>query len=152
QTMMLSQSQQAVTDFSPGRLETTGRDLDIGIRGSGFIAVLDAGGNEAYTRVGSLEIDNEGRLLSHGLEVVGAGGALVIPEHRAISIGPNGTVSITPPGGGQLEAGQIKLVKPPADQLRKGPDGLLRLAKGGMAEAGPEVVVESGHLEQSNVN
>ncbi|GAA3560893.1 MULTISPECIES: flagellar basal body rod protein FlgF [Marinobacter] len=153
ETKYLSQSQSAVTDFTPGRLETTGRDLDVGIRGAGFLAVIDEAGNEAYTRVGNLSLDAEGQLRIRGREVVGAGGGqLAIPEYQAISIGDNGTISVTPPGGGQLEAGQLKLVNPPLDQLRKGEDGLFRLADGEAAAADPEVLVVSGHLEQSNVN
>lgn len=152
ETKFLSQTQNAVTDFTPGRLETTGRDLDVGIRGEGFLTVLDGQGNEAYTRVGNLQVDAEGRLMIRGREVAGAGGPLAVPEYRAISIGENGTVSITPPGGGQLEVGQLKLVRPALNELSKGEDGLFRLANGQEADADAEVVVASGHLEQSNVN
>lgn len=152
ETRFLSQTQTTGTDFTPGRLETTGRELDVGIRGMGFIAVLDANGNEAYTRAGNLEIDNEGRLLSQGREVNGQGGPLVIPDFRAISIGQNGTVSVTPPGGGLLEVGQIKLVNPDIAQLIKSDDGLFRLVNGEEAPEDPNVVLVAGHLEQSNVN
>src|SRR5690606_9376450 len=151
-TKFLSQSQLTGTDFTPGRLETTGRELDVGVRGAGFIAVLDANGEEAYTRAGNLEVDAEGRLLSQGLEVNGQGGPLMLPEFRAISIGQNGTVSVTPPGGGQLEVGQIKLVNPAITDLTKGEDGLFRLIEGDEAPADPNVVLVAGHLEQSNVN
>lgn len=152
QTKYLTQTQPTATDFTPARLETTGRELDVGIRGRGFIAVLDANGAEAYTRAGNLEVDNEGRLLSQGREVNGQGGPLMIPDFRSISIGQNGTISVTPPGGGMLEAGQIKLVNPDIAQLVKGEDGLFRLIDGGEAPADPNVVLVSGHLEQSNVN
>ena len=148
-----SRTEQPITDFTPGRLETTGRDLDVGIRGPGFIAVLDNQGNEAYTRVGHLQVDQDGRLLSQGREVQGAGGDLAVPEYHAISIGQNGTVSITPPGGGgMLEVGQIKLVNPAVNELRKGTDGLFRLVDGAEAPADPDVALVSEHLEHANVN
>lgn len=151
-TRVLSQTQATGTDFTPGRLEETGRDLDIGIQGAGFIAVLDAKGQEAYTRAGNFQIDDQGRLLSQGREVNGANGPLVLPEFAAISIGRDGTISITPPGGGLMQVGQIKLVNPDPEELVKGADGLFRLTNGEEADQAPEVVVLSGHLERSNVN
>lgn len=149
---VLSQTQVPVTDFTPGMLDKTGRDLDIGIKGNGFIAVTDEQGNEAYTRVGNLAIDAEGRLTSQGREVVGNGGVINVPEHRSLHIGSYGAISITAPGGGQLEAGQIKLVNPDPAALTKGQDGLFRLRDGGQAPQDENVVVLSGHLENSNVN
>jgi flagellar basal-body rod protein FlgF len=151
-TTYLSRTEKPVTDFAPGRLEATGRELDVGIRGQGFITVQDNQGQEAYTRAGELQVDPEGRLLSQGRPLMGVDGELVIPEHRAISIGETGIVSITPPAGGNLEVGQLKLVNPAVNQLQKGLDGLFRLAEGGEAQADPNVTVSSGHLEQSNVN
>ncbi len=148
----LSRTATPVTDFSAGRLESTGRDLDIGILGRGFIAVLDDQGEEAYTRVGNLQVDQDGRLLSQGRELVGANGAMAVPEYHAIAIGDDGTVSITPPGGGVMEVGQLKLVNPPLAELRKGEDGLFRLQDGEPAPADPAIRLSSGHLEQSNVN
>lgn len=151
-THWLSRTERPVTDFAPGRLEATGRELDVGIRGAGFIAVLDDQGNEAYTRAGHLQVDENGRLLTLGRELAGAAGGLVVPDYHALHIGEDGTVSVTPPGGGQLEVGQIKLVNPPAGQLFKGEDGLFRLPDNAEAPVDPEVRLSSGHLEQSNVN
>lgn len=151
-TRVMASSQPSVTDFQPGHLETTGRDLDIGIRGAGFLAVLDDQGNEAYTRIGNLQVDQNGQLLVQGRVVVGLNGPLVLPEHRAVTVGENGNVSVTPPQGGEMEAGNIKLVNPPVAELAKGEDGLFRLAAGGIAPADANVVTLSGHLEQSNVN
>ena len=42
------------TDFSQGALIDTGRELDVAIKGEGFIAVQSPDGSEAYTRAGSL--------------------------------------------------------------------------------------------------
>lgn len=152
-TRVLGKTARPVTDFTPGQLETTGRDLDVAIRGHGFIAVEDARGNEAYTRAGNLQLTPDGGLLLHGRPVLGAGGALNIPQYQAITLGSDGRISIVPPGGGgQLEIGQIKLVNPDVRDLVKGQDGLFRLQEGGVAPAAPEVLLASGYLEQSNVN
>jgi flagellar basal-body rod protein FlgF len=151
-TTVLSQTQVPITDFTPGALDVTGRNLDVGIKGSGFFAVTDDNGNEAYTRVGNLQLDAEGRLSSQGREVVGNGGAINVPEHQSLHIGSSGSISITAPGGGQLEAGQLKLVNPDPATLTKGTDGLFRPRNGGQVAQDDNVVVLSRHLEGSNVN
>src|SRR5579871_5381092 len=43
-------------DHKAGSQEQTGNPLDISIKGSGFIAVQDASGKEAYTRAGDLHV------------------------------------------------------------------------------------------------
>ena len=47
-------------DFTPGTLQTTGRDLDVAIKGSGWITVQLDNGEEAYTRNGSLQVSPNG--------------------------------------------------------------------------------------------
>jgi len=49
-------------------------------------------------------------------------------------------------------ADRIKLVNPPAQNLQKGDDGLLRLKDGTTADTDPGVTLTSGMLESSNVN
>src|SRR3569833_2039355 len=45
----------AGTDFDPGTISTTGRELDVAVNGKGFIAVQGTDGQEAYTRAGDLK-------------------------------------------------------------------------------------------------
>jgi len=151
-TNVLSQTQQPLTDFKSGQLQNTGRDLDVGIRGNGFLSVLDDNGQEAYTRAGNLEVNADGQLTSLDRSVVGAGGEINVPEYRNLSIGSIGNISVTTPGGGQLEAGQLKLVNPDPAEMVKGPDGLFRPRDGGVLAQDENVVVASRHLESSNVN
>jgi flagellar basal-body rod protein FlgF len=152
-TRYLALEMAAGSDFAPGRMETTGRNLDVGIRGDGFIAVQTPNGEEAYTRAGNFQLDAEGRLIVNGNPVLGEGGPLVIPEFRDLSIGEDGTITVVPPdGNATLEVGRIKLVKPDVAQLGKGDDGLFRLAGGGAAAADDGVLLASGHLEGANVN
>src|SRR5512138_3528767 len=49
-------------DATSGTLVPTGRDLDVAIQGSGYIAVQGHDGREAYTRAGDLRIDSSGIL------------------------------------------------------------------------------------------
>ena len=153
QTRILAEERGAGTNFRAGALTETGRTLDVAIRGEGLLAVEAPGGGEAYTRAGNLVVETDGRLTLNGHNVVGENGEIVLPEFRDMDIGQDGTISVTPPGGGaQMEVGRIKLVKPDTTQLGKGVDGLIRLGNGGRAETDDTVVLASGHLESSNVN
>ncbi len=144
------------TDFSQGAIATTGRDLDVAVRGEGFIAVQAADGTEAYTRAGDLRVE-AGGLLSTGAGhlVMGNGGPVAIPPNSSLLIGGDGTISIQPLGQGPETLGivdRIKLVNPDTALLQKGSDGLLRMADDQVAAADASVSLISGALEQSNVN
>ena len=144
------------TNFEAGPLEQTGRDLDIAIEGQGFIAVQSPEGTEAYTRAGSLNIDELGMLrTSGGLPVMGNEGPIALPPLEKMEIGTDGTLSIVAQGQGpeaMVEIDRIKLVDPDLNEMRKGEDGLLRLEGNAPAPADAQVSVTSGALEGSNVN
>ncbi|WP_297324828.1 flagellar basal-body rod protein FlgF [Nitrosomonas sp.] len=143
-------------DFTPGTLQTTGRDLDVAIKGSGWITVQLDNGEEAYTRNGSLQVSSSGILLTqNGLKVKGDRGIIAIPPETRITIGVDGTVSsvpINPQPNTVASVGRIKLVNPPEDNLVKGADGLFRLKNGGEAPVDARVRLVDGTLEGSNVN
>ena len=144
------------SDFRGGAIQHTGRDLDVAVQGDGWIAVQTADGSEAYTRNGSLKMDENGVLLTReGLTVQGDGGALAIPPGRNIAVARDGTISLVPDGSeatGLTAVGRLKLVNPPAADLVRGDDGLFRLKGGTPAPADPDVSLISGALESSNVN
>jgi flagellar basal-body rod protein FlgF len=143
-------------DQSQGALTSTGRDLDIGIQGAGWIAVQGTDGREAYTRAGDLRLDPNGLMTNAaGHVVLGENGPLTVPPHTSVVIGSDGTVSIVPLGQGPETTalvGRIKLVNPPAEMLSRGEDGLFRMNDGTDAPADASVTVASGVLETSNVN
>ncbi|MDH3615271.1 MAG: flagellar basal-body rod protein FlgF [Gammaproteobacteria bacterium] len=144
------------TDFSQGAIATTGRDLDVAMRGEGFIAVQAPDGTEAYTRAGDLRVE-AGGLLSTGAGhlVMGDGGPVAIPPNSSLLIGGDGTISIQPLGQGPETLAivdRIKLVNPDTALLQKGSDGLLRMPDDQVADADASVSLISGALEQSNVN
>ncbi|MBW7930764.1 MAG: flagellar hook-basal body complex protein, partial [Gammaproteobacteria bacterium] len=101
-----------------GTLLHTGRELDIAIQGEGWIAVQDAGGNEAYTRAGNLRINASGLLeTASGDLVKGAGGPISIPPFQQLYIGNDGQISVVPQGQSPEALAivdRIKLVNPPA--------------------------------------
>jgi flagellar basal-body rod protein FlgF len=143
-------------DATTGTLVPTGRDLDVAVQGEGYIAVMALDGREAYTRAGDLRIDSSGQVRTGtGLAVMGDGGPLSVPPHSSIAIGADGTISIVPLGQGpetRAEVGRIKLVNPPAGELTKGADGLLRMKDGSDAVPEATTTLVSGMLETSNVN
>jgi len=125
------------TDFAPGPLVQTGRALDVAVQGQGWLALTLPDGSEAYTRNGSLEINVNGVLQTrNGIPVQGDGGPISIPPDNRISIGADGTISLTPSSGAQnlvTQIGQLKLVNPPTAELVRGADGLFRLRGGEVA-------------------
>lgn len=143
------------TDFTPGAIQRTGRDLDIAIVGKGWLAVQANDGNEAYTRFGSLEVTAEGLLQTRtGLPVLSEGGGPInVPVDARVTIAEDGTVSAIPnSGAGAVSvAGRLKLVNPEESTLARGGDGLFR-ARGGDAPADPAVRLTPQAVEGSNVN
>ncbi len=144
------------SDFTPGPIQQTERPLDVALRGPGWIAVQDANGQEAYTRMGHLQISQNGILqTTNGLNVLGDAGPVAVPPDQELLIGKDGTVSTVPIGQNLNEvaiAGRIKLVNPPETDLVRGEDGLFRQKSGQPAEADVKVTLISGALESSNVN
>jgi len=143
-------------NYAGGTMMHTGRDLDVAIQGEGWIAVQDAGGNEAYTRAGNLRVTPTGMLeTANGHLVLGNGGPVSLPPYQKLSIGGDGQISIVPQGqkpNTLAEVDRLKLVNPPRDELVQSGDGLFRLSNGDPAVADPLVQIASGQLEASNVN
>jgi flagellar basal-body rod protein FlgF len=144
------------SDFSSGPLQLTGRDLDVAIKGKGWIAVQMADGSEAYTRAGALQMNENGLLQSaQGHTIAGDGGPISVPPEVSVSIGGDGTISTiatTTKPGAPTVLGRLKLVNPPEADMVRGEDGLFRLKDGSAAQADPNVVVAGGALEGSNVS
>jgi flagellar basal-body rod protein FlgF len=143
-------------DEASGTIADTGRELDVAVMGSGWIAVQAADGKEAYTRMGNLRLTPTGMLeTATGAPVLGDAGPVSLPPSTQIEIGGDGTISVVPQGLGPAAVstvGRIKLVDPSPKALVKGDDGLMRLKAGGTAPASADVKLVSGALESSNVN
>ena len=134
----------------------TGQELDVAIQGEGWFAVQTADGSEAYTRAGSLRV-NASRMLetASGQLILGNGGPISLPPYQSVDIGYDGLISIVPQGQGPdtiAEVDRLKLVNPPVEELTAGGDGLFRLKDEQPAIADPTVRVNTGQLEDSNVN
>ena len=83
--------------FSQGNLQQTGNALDVAIQGNGYFQVLQPDGTLGYTRDGSLQVDNQGALVT-------SNGYLIQPQITipagalSVTIGVDGTVSALLPG------------------------------------------------------
>jgi len=138
-----------------GALVSTGNPLDVAVNG-GWLAVQAPDGTEAYTKAGDLRVNAVGVLTTGaGHPVMGEGGPVAVPPHIKLTIGGDGTVSIIALGQGpetSASLDRIKLVNPAAQEMVKGPDGLMHMADGSTAPADADVKLTSGSLVGSNVN
>jgi flagellar basal-body rod protein FlgF len=138
-------------DTRSGPVQSTGRALDVALKGNGWLAVQGLDGTEAYTRGGALEVNPEGQLVTTaGLPVLGDGGPITLPANAAVEIADDGTITAKVGNGRPQQAGRLKLVTPDAPLVR-GTDGLFRGADGDLG-ADPTARLSSGALEGSNVS
>jgi flagellar basal-body rod protein FlgF len=145
------------TDFSQGGLKSTGNKLDLAIEGDGFLEVGTPDGIR-YTRVGSMSVDPDGRLITkQGFPILKEGGAGAPAAGREIritsadvSIGENGEIFESGQSVGRL--GLVKFGN--KDAVRKVGQNLYTLKDNLDAQRAPasEAKVHQGYLEGSNVN
>ena len=143
-------------DFRPGVINQTGRELDIAVRGEGWIAVQARDGTEAYTRAGDLRVSTAGLLVTGaGHPVLGNRGPIALPPAKKVEIAVDGTVSVLPLDQNPNAVAvldRIKLVNPPVQELEKGTDGLLRSTTQDAVVPDASVRLVTGGLEASNVS
>lgn len=149
-------AEKPATDFQQGALVETGNDLDIAVKGKGWIAVQAEDGSEAYVQSASMHVDPLGVLRTQqGLAVLGNGGPIAIPPAEKIEIGNDGSITIR--GEGQspdvlATIDRIKMVNPGAQALEKREDGLIVNKEGEDQPAAAEIQIVSGFVSASNVN
>ncbi|PCS21967.1 flagellar basal body rod protein FlgF [Candidatus Enterovibrio escicola] len=158
-TRVFNMTERPSYNYTQGSTITTGRELDVAIKGDGWLAVYDGSGQESYTRVGNLKLDQTGLLRNgQGHLILGEGDAPIsLPlSVSTIEIGTDGTVSVLPQGA-QLEAmekvNRIKLVRPDQVELFKDKNGVFKpIIPGTIYAADASVTLLTGALEGSNVN
>ena len=139
-------------DSQSGSIQSTGRNLDVAMKGNAWLAVQSLDGTEAYTRAGAFELSTEGQLVTPGgLPVLGDGGPITLPPNATVEIAADGTITTAVGNAKPQQAGKLKMVTPEAP-LTRGTDGLFRAADGGDLTADPAARLQSGALEGSNVS
>ncbi|MGF6307636.1 flagellar basal-body rod protein FlgG [Bradyrhizobium sp. i1.8.4] len=97
--------------MTQGTLSPTGNDLDIAIRGEGFFKILMPDGTFNYTRDGSFQMDNQGRIVNAQGNLLQP--TITIPQNASgLTINAQGQVSVTLPGQtASTNVGQIGLTR-----------------------------------------
>jgi flagellar basal-body rod protein FlgG len=161
QTGLGSKVQSTQADQTQGAFQQTNQPLDVAIQGNGYLQVTDTTGQILYTRAGNLSINANGQLVIGDASVgrVLDPAITIPPTATSISIGTDGTVSVT-------EAGSTTMQKLNQIQLAKfiNPQGLLALggnlfsqtdASGAATQGVPGTnglgTLQQGSLEASNV-
>jgi flagellar basal-body rod protein FlgG len=145
--------------FTQGNLQQTGNDKDVAIQGAGFFQVLLPDGTTAYTRDGSFQVDSQGQLVTSSGFAVQPG--ITIPANaQSISIGRDGTVSVTQSGSsGQLTVGTLQLATfiNPAGLESRGENLYTETTASGTPSTNTPGtngagLLSQGYVETSNVN
>lgn len=145
--------------FTQGNLQQTGNDKDVAVQGAGFFQVLLPDGTTAYTRDGSFQVDNQGQLVTSSGFVVQP--AITIPANaQSITIGRDGTVSVTQPGvvaAVQVGALQLATFINTAGMESRGENLFVETAASGSPSTNTPGtngagLVNQGYVETSNVN
>ena len=141
-------------DWAHGSVTPTGNPLDVAIQDQGLFAVLDADGQEAYTRAGKFQLNAQGILVTTaGHKVLYDQGRMIqFPlGSKDIQIQANGSIWVTLEGQlTETAVARLKLVNPKLHDLERQPNGLFTAIE--ELEPSDDVQVLQGSIEGSNVN
>jgi flagellar basal body rod protein FlgG len=139
----------AAMDMTPAEMKSTGRPLDVALRGEGYFVVKTSDGQERYTRVGSLQLTKDGTISTpSGEAFLGKDGRpLKIPAGGDVTVSGDGTLSRKGEAMGQLRV--VRFADP--GRLERDGTNRYRATQASGAPTAAEVPVESGTLEGSNV-
>jgi len=142
-----------------GSLQNTEQALDVAINGRGFLQIQMPDGDTAYTRDGSLKLDDQGQLVTSSGYIVQPG--ISIPDGaQSITIGIDGIVSVKLPSQtGTTQVGTIETADfiNPVGLQPVGENLFVETAASGPATSGTPGLnglgtILQGNLEGSNVN
>ncbi|HUK54710.1 MAG TPA: flagellar basal-body rod protein FlgG [Candidatus Binatia bacterium] len=143
-----------------GSFEATGNVLDLAIQGAGFFQITLPTGEIAYTRAGNFHLDFQGNVVTVDGNLLNPG-VTIPPNALTVTVGTDGTVSVTLPGQTQAQqVGSIQLA------VFQNPGGLSSMGQNlfeATTASGEPIVgtpggsegigtIQQGVLEQSNVD
>jgi flagellar basal-body rod protein FlgG len=145
--------------MTQGTLSQTGNDLDLAITGEGFFKILQPDGTFQYTRDGTFQMDNTGRIVTAQGNPVQP--TITVPQNSSgLTVNAQGQVSVTQPGSTTSTIiGQIGLTRfinkaglQPVgnNQFTETPSS--GAPQDGLANADGYGAITEGSLEQSNVD
>ncbi|MCP3372715.1 flagellar basal-body rod protein FlgG [Bradyrhizobium cajani] len=145
--------------MTQGTLSQTGNDLDLAMSGEGFFKILMPDGTYQYTRDGTFQMDNQGRIVTAQGNPVQP--TITIPNNASgISVSEQGQVSVTLPGSSSSSIiGQIGVTRfinkaglqpVGSNQFTETPSS--GAPQDGTANAEGYGKITQGSLEQANVD
>ena len=145
--------------MTQGTLSQTGNDLDLAITGEGFFKILQPDGTFQYTRDGTFQMDNTGRIVTAQGNPVQP--TITVPQNSSgLTVNAQGQVSVTQVGSTTSTIiGQIGLTRfinkaglQPVgnNQFTETPSS--GAPQDGLANADGYGTITEGSLEQSNVD
>ena len=135
-------------NFEPGRMRSTGNDLDFAIANEGFFTIETPQG-ERFTRNGHFEMDSNGRIVTNeGYFVLGEKGPITV-KNGPVIVDESGKVYFD----GKI-SDSFRLVRfGQQDQLQKLGGGFFApVNKDDLPKISAEIQIKQGMLEDSNVN
>ena len=135
-------------NFEPGRMRSTGNNLDFAISNEGFFTISTPQG-ERFTRAGNFQLDSTGRIVTNdGYPVLGRNGVITIKE-GSIGVSESGLLSVD-----GIITDSFRLVRfRNQDQLQKLGQGFFApVNSNDLPVASDEIKLRQGMLEDSNVN
>jgi flagellar basal-body rod protein FlgG len=145
--------------MTQGTLSQTGNDLDLAITGEGFFKILMPDGTFQYTRDGTFQMDNTGRIVNAQGNPVQP--TITIPQNsQGLAINTQGQVSVTQPGSTTSTIiGQIGLTRfvNKAGLMPVGNNNFTDTPSSGTPQDGIATLegygtINQGSLEQANVD
>ena len=146
-------------NFSQGNLQQTSNNMDVAVQGNGFFQLTMPDGTTGYTRDGSFQIDNQGRMVnSSGLPLANN---ITVPANATnVTVASDGKVTATIPGTvTPQDIGTITLASfiNPAGLEPKGQNVYAESAASGQPNVGNPSAnglgsLMQGFVETSNVN
>lgn len=145
--------------FSQGNLQQSANNLDVAILGNGFFEVQMPDGTTGYTRDGSFQVSSTGQLVTNNGYTVNPG--ITIPANaQSVTIGSDGTVSVTIPGQATAQSvGQLQVASfvNPAGLEPRGQNIFAETTASGTPNSGTPGnnglgSLRQGFVETSNVN
>jgi flagellar basal-body rod protein FlgG len=145
--------------FAQGNFQQTTNPLDMAVRGNGFFEIQMPDGTTGYTRDGSFQVSAQGQLVTNNGYTVNPG-ITIPPNAQSITIGGDGTVSVTLAGQSTPQTvGQLQLANfiNPAGLEPKGQNLYGETASSGTPNVGAPGAnglgsLSQGFVETSNVN
>jgi flagellar basal-body rod protein FlgG len=144
--------------MTQGTLSPTGNDFDVAIRGEGFFKILMPDGTFTYTRDGSFQMDQQGRVVNAQGNVLQPG--ITIPQNATnFTVNAQGQISVTVPGSTTPSTlGQLTLTRfiNKAGLQAVGDNGFIETPASGPPQDGTPALdgigdLQQGNLEQANV-